>query len=98
MNGGLTHGVGYGDTLEYLYRLTRREVYAKALVWLYGDFCKAFPEGDIAIVPLLNPGLDWTEHAPRTVEAIPLPFYSHVLSGDKVMGRQAPLLTRPQQS
>ena len=86
VNGGLTHGVGYGDTLEYLYRLTGREVYAKALVWLYADFCKAFPGDDIAIVQLLNPGLDWTEHAPHTVEAIPLPYYSHVLSGDELMG------------
>jgi hypothetical protein len=82
-DGGVTHGVGYMDTLEWLYRLTGSPYYAEAMVWLYEDYCKAGFESfrDMCPEELCDAARRWDYHTPHVAESLHMPALAAVFSG-----------------
>lgn len=89
-DGGVRHGVGYMDTLEWLWRLTGNAYYAKAACWLYKDFCEDGngESADLHLQNLLDEKKLWRNHAPHTVEGMAMPAIAGFFSGDSAC-RQA---------
>ncbi|MEA2068245.1 MAG: glycoside hydrolase family 127 protein, partial [Verrucomicrobiota bacterium] len=81
VDGGVTHGVGYMDTLEWLWRLTGDRYYADACCWLYADFCR-YPKADMNSANLLAAGKPWQEHTPHTAEGLHMPGITAFLKND----------------
>jgi DUF1680 family protein len=81
VDGGVTHAVGYMDTLEWLWRLTGDRYYADAAVWLYTDFCR-YPKADMSCAMLLNKDALWREHTPHTAEGLYMPAVAGCFSGN----------------
>jgi hypothetical protein len=81
-DGGVTHGVGYMDTLEWLYRLTEDRYYADAAVWLYEDYCKAeFKDFyDLRPEELMDSSRPWNYHTPHVAEALHMPALAAAFS------------------
>jgi len=53
--GGVSHGIGYFEILEWLYRLTRNPLYTKFSEKLYADFCQAeLRDDDLKTKNLIN--------------------------------------------
>lgn len=81
--GGLSHGVGYMDTLEWLYRLTGKDAYRDGAIWLYEDFQKLTSrDRDMKLELLLDMGRPWQEHTPHIMEGLHMPAVLHALTGD----------------
>jgi hypothetical protein len=88
--GGLSHGVGYMDTLEWLHRLTGKAAYRDGAVWLYEDY-QNLPsrDQDMKLDALLNPAQPWEEHTPHIMEGLHMPAVVHRLTGDAKYARAA---------
>jgi hypothetical protein len=67
VDGGVTHGAAYMDTLEWLWRLTGDRYFSEAAVWLYADFCR-YPKMDMNSTNLLDAAKLWQDHTPHTAE------------------------------
>jgi hypothetical protein len=78
----ILHGVGFVDPLENLYRLTGKACYRDAIVWLYRDYNKAFPDQDMCLKPLLNAEQRWQAHTPHLMECMPLVQLTAIFTGD----------------
>lgn len=88
--GGLSHGVGYMDTLEWLFRLTGKAVYRDGAIWLYEDYQNLKSrDRDMMLAPLLDMGRPWQEHTPHIMEGLHMPAVLHALSGDPRHGEAA---------
>jgi DUF1680 family protein len=88
--GGLSHGVGFMDTLEWLYRLTGREVYRDGMVWLYQDHQKQTTrDREIQLERLLDPDMLWQEHTPHIMEALHMPAIVYALTGEAKYSKAA---------
>lgn len=88
--GGLSHGVGYMDSLEWLYRLTGKSVYRDGAVWLYRDYQNLKSrDRDMMPEPLLDAGRPWKEHTPHIMEGLHMPAVLHALTGDPRYGQAA---------
>lgn len=88
--GGLSHGVGYMDTLEWLYRLTGREAYRDGILWLYRDYQHLKSrDQDMKLNLLLDLGQPWQEHTPHIMEGLHMPAIVHALTGDAKHGQAA---------
>lgn len=84
-DGGVTHGVGYLDALEWLFRLTGDPYYAKAAVWLYEDYSEnaALDFDDLTVKAMRDPDLPWFDHGAHVGEAIHFPGIAYFFSGNQ---------------
>lgn len=83
---GVSHGVAFTDTLEWLYRLTSDPKYAVALQWLYEDFStkegeKQKADHDMSYDELKNSDSLWCSHTPHVLEGLHMPAITHRLTG-----------------
>ncbi len=90
-DGGVTHGVGYMDTLEWLYRLTGDPWFAEAAVWFYTDYSDSVPDtfDDLTAGRMADPEFPWDDHGAHIGEALHLPRIAHAFSGEERFGRAA---------
>jgi len=85
---GVSHGVAFTDTLEWLYRLTGDQKYIKAMQWLYEDFSTKegdkIPKADreMSYDELKNPDTLWFSHTPHVLEGMHMPFIAYKMTGD----------------
>lgn len=82
-DGGVQHGLGYMDTLEWLYRLTGNPYYKEAAIWLYEDFNKKGNFGDLKSDNLLDENYKWIGHTPHIVEGLHLPVVAGAYKQDE---------------
>ena len=83
IDGGGTHGVGYMDTIEWLYRLTHDRYYAEAATWLYSDYSAyETPFTDLHLKKMTNANVLWQDHTPHVAEALAMPGICYFLTGD----------------
>lgn len=76
--GGLTHGLMYCETLEWLYKLTKDRKYLDFALWLYDDYSKAEPKLkniDNQLDHLLNRDRLFMEHSVHVIEHFRVPFW-----------------------
>ncbi len=97
-DGGVAHGVGYMDTLEWLWRLTGDRFFADAAVWLYQDYNGFKGMDDLRTDHLLDIDKLWTDHTPHTSESMHMPGIAGFFSGNekflKASGNVLPKLLR----
>src|SRR5262249_34005313 len=56
LGGGVSHGLGFSDTLEWLYRLTGDDTFRNGYLWLYQDYAGSnVNENDIFPAYLADP-------------------------------------------
>lgn len=82
VKGGGNHGVGYMDTLEWLWRLTGDPFFSASAVWLYEDYDRS-KNKDLQVNSLLDLDLPWQNHAPHTAESLHMPGIAAFFSGNK---------------
>jgi len=88
--GGLSHGVGYIDTLEWLYRITDAPVYRDGAIWLYQDYQKLESrDRDMQLAALLDADRRWQEHTPHIMEGLHMPAILYGLTGESIYGEAA---------
>ena len=81
---GVSHGIAFVDTLEWLYRLTDDPKYVRAMQWLYDDFSKkGKADADLSYDEMGNPDLLWFSHAPHTVEGMHAPVIAYAMTHDE---------------
>ncbi|AKJ64210.1 beta-L-arabinofuranosidase domain-containing protein [Kiritimatiella glycovorans] len=88
-DGGVTHAVGYMDTLEWLYRLTGESWYAEAAAWLYADYAQSDVFSDLNPEALLDVDRPWEYHAPHVAEGLHMPAVVHCFTGNPHLDRAA---------
>lgn len=90
-DGGVTHGVGYMDTLEWLCRLTGDRYFADAAVWLYTDYSNntSGDFDDLVAHKMGDAELPWFDHGAHIGEAVYLPRIAHFFSGNSEFGEAA---------
>lgn len=90
-DGGVTHGVGYIDTLEWLWRLTGDRYFGDAAVWLYTDYSlnttKDFE--DLTARNMCDPERPWFDHGAHVGEAVFLPRIAYFFSHNPEYGKAA---------
>ena len=73
-HGGVSHAVGFFDTLEWLYRLTGKQEYRDGLIWFYEDFSNhPNRDPDMQLSALLEEGRVFRRHTPHVMEALHAP-------------------------
>ena len=84
---GVSHGVAFVDTLEWLYRLTDDPKYVDAVRWLYEDFSQkpGVPKatGELSYIDLANPDTLWFSHTPHILEGMHLPAIAYKMTGEE---------------
>ncbi|MCK4920438.1 MAG: glycoside hydrolase family 127 protein [Bacteroidales bacterium] len=88
-DGGVQHGLGYMDTLEWLYRLTGDPYYKEAAIWLYEDFNEKGNFEDLKSDNLLNEKYKWVGHTPHIMEGLHLPVVTGAYKQDESYLRAA---------
>lgn len=76
--GGLTHGLMFAETLEWMLRLTNDKKYLNFAEWLYKDYSKAeskLKNVDNQLNNLLNKEKMFSEHSVHVVEHSRVPFF-----------------------
>jgi DUF1680 family protein len=76
--GGLTHGLMFAETVEWMYRLTNDKKYLNFAEWLYNDYSKAEPKlknVDNQLGNLLDKEKMFSEHSVHIVEHTRVPFF-----------------------
>lgn len=82
-HGGVSHGIGFLDTLEWLYQLTGNEEYRDGLLWFYSDFSNNdVRDDDMQLEALLEEGRVFHTHTPHIVEGLHGPQICAALTGD----------------
>lgn len=80
--GGVSHGVGFSDTLEWLYRLTGDDTYRLGYLWLYADYANSnVRDDDLTPTHLSDPARPWYSHTPHTAEALAMPAIAYAYGG-----------------
>jgi len=80
--GGVSHGVGFADTLEWLYRLTGDDTYRNGYLWLYADYASSnVRDDDIKPAYLADPLRPWYKHTPHTAESLAMPAIAYAYGG-----------------
>ena len=90
-DGGVVHGIGYLDTLEWLYRLTGQDDFREGALWLYRDFARDQPAFLTDLLPqsLADANRLWRDHTPHIMEGLHLPVIAYALGGDELHRRAA---------
>jgi len=80
--GGVSHGVGFSDTLEWLYRLTGDDTYRSGYLWLYADYADSnVRDDDLTPAHLSDPARPWYSHTPHIAEALAMPAIAFAYGG-----------------
>jgi len=80
--GGVSHGLGFSDTLEWLYRITRDDAFRNGYLWLYSDYIESnVNESDVFPLYLSDPNRLWYKHTPHIAEALSVPEIAYAYSG-----------------
>lgn len=83
-HGGVSHGIGFLDTLEWLYRLTGNEEYRNGLVWFYNDYSNhKVRDDDMQLKALLEEGRVFHTHTPHIMEGLHGPQICAALTGEQ---------------
>jgi len=90
-DGGVAHGIGYMDTLEWLIRLTGKDVYRQGALWLYRDLASQMPAfiSDLLPEALADANRLWQNHTPHVMEGLHMPEIVHALAGGDLFRRAA---------
>ncbi len=74
--GGVAHGIGYFEVLEWLYRTTQNKDYADFSVQLYDDFCERdIRDDDLKTEHLLDADRKFIRHGAHIAEGFLVPQY-----------------------
>jgi hypothetical protein len=88
--GGVSHGVGFSDTLEWLYRLTGDDIYRSGYLWLYADYADSnVRDNDLTPANLSDPDKPWYSHTPHIAEALAMPAIAFAYGGPSGYGQAA---------
>ncbi|MEP6484411.1 MAG: beta-L-arabinofuranosidase domain-containing protein [Rudaea sp.] len=88
--GGVSHGVGFSDTLEWLYRITGDDSYRAGYLWLYADYAASgVVNDDVMPQNLADPDRPWYTHTPHIAEALSMPAISYAYGGADEYGQAA---------
>ena len=88
--GGVSHGLGFSDTLEWLYRITGDDTFRTGYLWLYSDYIASnVNETDVFPVYLSDPNRLWYTHTPHVAEALSVPEIAYAYSGASVYAQAA---------
>jgi len=88
--GGVSHGVGFSDTLEWLYRLTGDDIYRRGYLWLYADYASSnVRDDDLTPVHLSDPDRPWYTHTPHIAESLAMPAIAFAYGGANEYGQAA---------
>jgi uncharacterized protein len=80
--GGVEHGVGFSDTLEWLYRITGDDTFRNGYLWLYADYASSnVTTNDLIPQYLSDPGRPWYSHTPHIAEALSMPGIASAYGG-----------------
>lgn len=80
--GGVSHGVGFADTLEWLYRLTHDDTYRHGYLWLYADYAQGKArDSDLTPANLSDPDKPWYSHTPHIAESLSMPAIALAYGG-----------------
>jgi hypothetical protein len=80
--GGVSHGVGFSDSLEWLYRLTADDTYRSGYLWLYADYASSnVRDNDMTPANLSDPSRPWYSHTPHIAEALAMPAIAFAYGG-----------------
>ncbi|HEY2394516.1 MAG TPA: beta-L-arabinofuranosidase domain-containing protein [Rudaea sp.] len=94
--GGVSHGVAFSDTLEWLYRLTGDDTYRSGYLWLYADYSNSNVRDNDLTPPYLSDATrPWYSHTPHIAEALAMPAIAAAYGGpgeyaqaaDQVLGK-----------
>lgn len=95
-HGGVSHGIGFLDTLEWLYRLTGKKEYKEGLVWFFDDFSKhPNRDGDMRLKELLEEDRVFYKHTPHIMEGLHGPQMASVLAKDRAELKEASEIVLP---
>jgi uncharacterized protein len=90
VGGGVSHGLGFSDTLEWLYRLTGDETFRTGYLWLYADYTASHvTENDFFAANLSDPNRLWYTHTPHIAEALSVPEIAYAYGGSSIYGQAA---------
>ncbi len=74
--GGVSHGIGFFENLEWLYRITGDDAYLKTAVKLYHDFCNGkVRDDDLKLQRLLDTTRYYRKHGAHVAEGIFVPHF-----------------------
>ena len=80
--GGVSHGVGFSDTLEWLYRLTGDDTYRSGYLWLYADYADSnVRDDDLTPANLGDAARPWYSHTPHIAESLSMPAIASAYGG-----------------
>jgi len=83
-DGGVSHGIGFLDTLEWLYRLTGKQEFRDGLIWFYTDFSTHnVRDDDMQLKALLEKGRLFQHHTPHITEGLYGPQICASLTGEQ---------------
>lgn len=81
---GISHSVGFFDILEWLYRITGKQVYGDFAVKFYEDFNAApTKDSEMSLGELLNKDLPFHDHTPHIVEGTYMPHLYAAITGNE---------------
>lgn len=86
--GGLTHGLMFIETLEWLYKLTNDKKYIKSAEWLYADYCSAEPKlgnTDNQLKNLLDRETMYKDHGVHVCEHLRVPLFLASVSPEPLL-------------
>lgn len=70
-DGGASHGIGFLDTLEWLYRITGKQEYRDGLVWFFNDYSNnSVRDDDLQLAALLDSTKVFRTHTPHIMEGL----------------------------
>jgi hypothetical protein len=82
IGGGVSHGLGFSDTLEWLYRITGDDTFRTGYLWLYSDYAASnVIENDVFPIYLSDPNRLWYTHTPHIAESLSVPEIAYAYSG-----------------
>ncbi len=86
---GVSHGIAFTDTLEWLHRITGEQKYVEAMQWMYDDFSSREGEtppkagADLSYDELKYLDRLWFSHTPHTMEGIHTPIIAWCMTGEE---------------
>lgn len=82
VGGGVSHGIGFADTLEWLYRLTGDDTYRNGYLWLYNDYATSgVNSDDLTPAHLSDLSRPWFSHTPHIAEGLAMPAIASAYGG-----------------
>ena len=86
----MSHGLGFSDTLEWLYRITGDATFSTGYLKLYADYSASnVNETDLFPAYLSDPDRLWYRHTPHIAEALSVPEIAYAFSGSSAYAQAA---------